>query len=176
MGHQVKAVGHLLHVVAVAHPGDALFGKALEELAAGVEIGLGLAVLPGGVVRGGDDFTAQVMGDELAAVADAQNGHAPCEDGGVHLGGLGVVDAVGAAGEDDADGLHGLDGVQRGGVGLDLAVDAALTDAAGDQLVVLTAEVKDDDSLMRQGRFLLLTRNFMELPRRPTPPRQSRCG
>ena len=50
VGHQGEALRHLLHVVAVAHPGDALGGQALEELAGGVEIRLGLAVLPGGVI------------------------------------------------------------------------------------------------------------------------------
>ena len=151
VGHQREALGDPLHIVAVAHPGDALGGQALEELAGCIEVRLGLAVLPGGVVLGLGDPAAQVVGHQLAAVADAQDGHAPGEDGRVHLGGLGIIHAVGAAGEDDADGVHGADLVQRGGVGLHLAVDAALPDPAGDELVVLSAEIQHDDSLVRQG-------------------------
>ena len=151
VGHQSEALRHLLHVVPVTHPGDALGGKALEELAGRIEIRLGLAVLPGGVVLGLGNPAAQIMGHQLAAVADAQDGHAPGEDGRVHLGGLGIIHAVGAAGEDDADGIHGADVRQRGGVGLYLAVDAALPDPAGDELIVLSAEVQHDDSLVRQG-------------------------
>ena len=151
VGHQGEALRHLLHVVAVAHPGDTLGGQALKEFAGGVEIRLGLAVLPGGVVLGLGDPAAQVVGHQLAAVADAQDGHAPGEDGRVHLGGLGIIHAVGAASEDDADGVHGADLLQRSGVGLHLAVDAALPDPAGDELIVLSAEVQHDDSLVRQG-------------------------
>ena len=151
VGHQGEALRHLLHVVAVAHPGDALGGQALEEPAGCVEIRLGFAVLPGGVILGLGDPAAQVVGHQLAAVANAQDGHAPGEDGRVHLGGLGIIHAVGAASEDDADGVHGADLLQRGGVGLHLAVDAALPDPAGDELVVLPAEVQHDDSLVRQG-------------------------
>ena len=150
-GHQGEAVRHLLHIVAVAHPGDALLGQTLEEAAGGVEVRLGLAVLPGGVVLGLGDGAAQGVGHQLAAVADAQDGHTPGENGGVHMGGRGIVHAVGPAGEDDADGVHGAQLRQRSGVGLHLAVDAALTDPAGDELVVLPAEVQHDDSLMGQG-------------------------
>ena len=123
VGHQSEALRHLLHVVPVTHPGDALGGKALEELAGRIEIRLGLAVLPGGVVLGLGNPAAQVMG----------------------------IHAVGATGKDDADGIHGADVRQRGGVGLYLAVDAALPDPAGNELIVLSAEVQHDDSLVRQG-------------------------
>ena len=91
------------------------------------------------------------MGHQLTAVADAQDGHAPGENGRVHLGGFGIIHAVGATGKDDADGIHGADVRQRGGVGLYLAVDAALPDPAGNELIVLSAEVQHDDSLVRQG-------------------------
>ena len=151
VGHQSEALRHLLHVVPVTHPGDALGGKALEELAGRIEIRLGLAVLPGGVVLGLGNPAAQVMGHQLTAVADAQDGHAPGENGRVHLGGFGIIHAVGATGKDDADGIHGADVRQRGGVGLYLAVDAALPDPAGNELIVLSAEVQHDDSLVRQG-------------------------
>ena len=49
------------------------------------------------------DLAAQGVGHELAAVADAQDGHAPGEDFGIHMGGGLQIDGVGAAGEDDAD-------------------------------------------------------------------------
>ena len=149
VGHQGEALGYLGHIVAVAHPGHALGGQALEELAVGVVIGRRLAVLPGGVVLGLGHLTAQGVGDELAAVADAQDGHAPGEDLGVHVGGGLQIDGVGAAGEDNADGVHGLQLGQGSGIGLDLAVNAALTDPAGDELVILAAEVQNDDSLVR---------------------------
>ena len=148
VGHQGEALGDLLHVVPVAHPAHAALRQALEELAAGVVEGLRLAVLPGGVVLGGGDPAPQGVGHELAAVADAQHRHAGLKQGRVHLGRVLQVHGVGAAGEDEADGLHGHQVGQGGGVGLDLAVYAALPDPAGDELIVLSAEVQDDHSLM----------------------------
>ena len=154
VGGEGEALGHLGHVVPVAHPGDALLGQAMEQLAGGIIVGLGLAVLPGGVVLGLGDLAPQQVGHQLAAVADAQNGHTPGEDLGVHLGGGLQIHAVGAAGEDDADGVHGLQLGQGSGVGLDLAVHAAFPDTAGDELVVLAAEVQHDNSLVRHKRTL----------------------
>ena len=135
----------------MAHPGDAGLGQTLEERADSIEERLGLAVLPGGVVLGLGDFAAQSVGDELAAVANAQNGHAPGKDLGIHMGGLLQIDGVGAAGEDDADGVHGLQLAEGRGKRLDFAIDIAFTDAAGDQLVILAAEIQNNDQFMCHG-------------------------
>ena len=132
-GGQGEACGHLGHVVPVAHPGDPLLGQAAEQLAACIIVGDGFPVLPGGVVLGRGDLAAQIVGDELAAVADAQDRQAL------------QIDGLGAAGEDDADGFHRLQLSEGRGVGLDLAVHIALPDPAGDELVVLSAEVDDKD-------------------------------
>ena len=104
---ELEAVGNFFHIIPVAHPGDALGGEALEQLAGGIEEGFRLAVLPGGVLRGGGDFPAEVLRKELAAVADAEDRHAQPENFRVGLRGGGGVDAVGAAGKDEADGVHG---------------------------------------------------------------------
>ena len=151
VGLQGEALRDSRHIVAVAHPGNPLGRQAVKELAAGVIIGDGFAVLPGGVVLGRRDPSAQGVAHELAAVADAQNGHAPGEDGRIHVGGVLFIDAVRAAGEDDADGIFPPELLQRGGVGVDLAVNAALPDPPGDELVVLAAEVQDDDQLIFHG-------------------------
>ena len=156
VGGEGEALGYLGHVVPVAHPGDAPVGQAAEQLAGGVEVGLGLAVLPGGVVLGLGDLAPQQVGHELTAVADAQDGHPPGEDLGVHLGGGVQIHAVGSAGEDDADGVHGAQLGQGSGTGLDLAVHLALPHPAGDELVVLAAEVQHDDGLMGHGGSSLM--------------------
>ena len=148
MGDEGEALGYLFHVVAVAHPRHALFGQALEELAGRIEEGLGLAVFARGRVVCRHDLAAEVVGDELAAIADAEHGHARIKERGIDVRRILKVNAVRAAGEDEADGLH-REKVREGRrVGLHLAVNAAFTHAAGDQLVVLTAEIQYDDGLM----------------------------
>ena len=128
MNHQFKALRHLLHIVAVAHPGNTLGRQALEQLAVGAEIGLRLAVLPGGIRRSRRHPAAQIVVDELTAVADAQNGDPQLEDLRVRLRGRGIVHTVGPTSEDNADGGHRLDLRHRGGIGPDLAVYAAFPD------------------------------------------------
>ena len=143
-GTGAEALGQAGDEVAVAHPGDALLGQALEQ-AAGGEVRLGAAVFAGRAVLRGRDLTAERLGHELAAVADAEDRYAQREDGGIDLRGGGIIDAVRAAGEDKALGLHGLELLQRGRVGLDLAVYIALTDTAGDELVILPAKVQNEN-------------------------------
>ena len=143
-GTGAEALGQAGDEVAVAHPGDALLGQALEQ-AAGGEVRLRAAVFAGRAVLRGRDLAAECLGHELAAVADAEDRHAQREDGGIDLRGGGIIDAVRAAGEDKALGLHGLELLQRGRVGLDLAVYIALTDTAGDELVILPAEVQNEN-------------------------------
>ena len=87
------------------------------------------------------------MRQQLAAVADAENGNPQLEDLRIGLGRLGIIDAVGAAGENNANGIQGFDVRDRGGIGLDLAVYAAFPHAPCDQLVILSAEVKDQNHL-----------------------------
>ena len=139
----------------MAHPRHALFGKALEELAARIEERLGLAVFARGGVVCSNDLAAEVVRDELAAVADAEHGHARVKERGVDVRRVLQIHAVRATGEDEADGLHRKKVRKRRGVGLDLAVNAAFAHAARDELVVLAAKVQYDDGLMVHIEILL---------------------
>ena len=152
VGSDLEAGSRLLDVVVVAHPAD---GRGLyigEQLALGVHEHLGLTVLTLGSAA---DMTAQQVHHQLAAVADAQHGHAPAEDLGVDGGRVLQINAVGAAGEDDALGILGLDDRKIGFIGIDLAVDIIFSDAAGNQLIVLSAKVQHDDSFMLHDVLLL---------------------
>ena len=77
MGGRDKALRNLVYVVAVAHPGHALDGQPLEQLAGDIVISAGLPVLPGRVLLGGDHPSPQGLCHKLASVADPQNGHTP---------------------------------------------------------------------------------------------------
>ena len=151
VGGNGKAGGGLLDVIVVAHPADVLLRQAVEQRAAGVQADQGLSILP---LRGAGDLAAQHVHHQLAAVADAQDGHAPGVNLRVDGGGVRQVDAVGTAGEDDPLGIFGADGLQRRAVRVDLAVDVAFADTAGDQLVILAAEVDDNDSFLLHGLLL----------------------
>ena len=144
-GGEVEAGGEGFGLVAVAHPDVEGAGQAAEERRFGDRtVDFGVAVLARG---GGFDVAAEVVDDELQAVADAEDGDAEGEERGVGGGGVGVVDGAGAAGEDDAAGRERADLVEGRGAGKDDGEDVELADAAGDELGVLRAEVEDDDCL-----------------------------
>ena len=145
---QGEALRHLGHVVPVAHPGDALRREAPEQLTVRIEEGLRLAVFPGRVRLGRRDSAPQRVGHELTAIADPQHRHAQVEDLRIAERRILSIDAARSAGEDESDGIHAFEFLQRRGVGLYLAVHPALPDPPGDQLVILTAEIQNDNHLV----------------------------
>ena len=123
--------------------------RSTPPLSARDDVGLGEAddgVTVFAVGRRGD-FAAELVGEELHAVADAQDREAGLEDVGGRLRGAFVVDGCGAAGEDEAARVQALDLLTRSVVGDQHAVDVALAHAPGDEHGVLRAEVEDDDCL-----------------------------
>ena len=88
-------------------------------------------------------LAAELLGDELGAVADAEDGDAQVVDLGVEPRGALDVHRLGAAREDQRrrPALAHLGGGDR--VGHDLGVDVRLADPPGDELGVLGAEVDD---------------------------------
>ena len=157
VGSDLEAGSRLLDVVIVAHPADGRRLHIGEQLALGVHKHLGLAVLTLGSAA---DMTAQQVHHQLAAVADSQHRDAPVEDLGVDGGRIFQIDAVGAAGEDDALGVLRLDDRQVSFVGIDFTVDIVLADTARDQLIVLAAEIQHDDSFMLHDVLLPFSRCF----------------
>ena len=146
--HQFKALRHPGHVVSVAHPRNALRRQTLEQLAVRVIKRLGLAVFARRILLRCGDKAAQRMRHELAAIADAQHRDTQLEQLRVALGRLLIINAVRPAGKDDADRVHCADLIDRGLIGLDLAVYIMLADTPRDQLVILTAEVQHQNELM----------------------------
>ena len=89
---RTKPSGSVFGFVAVAHPDFERAGQAAEERRLGDDLDLGVAVLARGC---GLDLAAEVVGDELQAVADAEDGDAEREERGVGGGRVGVVDRAG---------------------------------------------------------------------------------
>lgn len=143
MGDGREAGGQLLHLYAVTHPAHGCLRYALEQRG-GVMGQLDLAVLPSLRLPA---LTTQQVHHQLLAVADAQHGDAQFKQGLVHHGSIGLEHGGGAAGEDQRVGSESAHLVHGDAVGLDLAVDAALADAAGYQQVILAPEIQHKDFL-----------------------------
>ena len=86
---------------------------------------------------------SQHLVGHLHSVADSKNRDASFENSGVALGCIRVVDAVGAAREDNALHIaHSLDCIQGKISWVQLAVDSEFTDTAGYKLVILASEIQ----------------------------------
>src|SRR5207248_10175443 len=132
------------HLVSVVHPHRQLAGQPVEESARLLDPEQGRAVLAAGGRR---DLAAQVVSDQLHAVADAEHRDARAQRLGVDLGCARLVNAGGPAREDQARRpALGQLGPGRG-AGDDLAVHARFAHAAGDQLTGLGPEIEDEDGL-----------------------------
>ncbi|CAB4834767.1 unannotated protein [freshwater metagenome] len=90
------------------------------------------------------DATAKLLGDELCAVANAEDRHAEVVHRAVDRWSTLGVHRLGAAREDDRRGLLGHDLVDGDRVRHDLAVDVGLAHSTSDELRVLRAEVDDE--------------------------------
>ena len=145
MGNNLKAGGCLLDIIVMAHPAYILGGQRIKQRAGSIQIDQRFAVL---TLGGLADLAAQHMHHQLAAVADAEDGHTPSKDFGVDRGRIRQIGAVGAAGEDDALRVFGLDLGKVGTVRIDLAIYVAFADTARDQLIILAAEIQNDNGFL----------------------------
>ena len=113
----------------MAHPADQLFVESGEQVRIVGDIERGLAVL---ALIGGNHIAAQLACHQLHPVADTKDRNPQLKDARVYLRGAFVVAGRRTSRKDDANGLS-RDNLVQIRVGRDnLAVDAALTDAAGD--------------------------------------------
>ncbi len=174
---RAETVGKPREVVAVAHPHRRAVGDVTEEIGLFVDDEMGAAELAAARAL---DGPAEFVRNRLQAVADPEDRHKAAvargerEEFGVEVGRALVVDGVRAAGEDEALRAQRGDLVERGGAGVNLAVDPGLPHAAGDELGGLRAEVEDDDRFVHGGERWRRGENGVGAHGRA--PRRDRCG
>src|SRR5205823_1554870 len=96
---------------------------------------------------------AELMGDELQTVADAEHRLVIVEDAVVNVWRIGVIDRTWAAAQDYAGRIVALDLVPGCIARQHDGEDVEFADATRDQLCVLRAEVEDDDGLSGKVTF-----------------------
>ena len=142
MGNHFKTFGKAGYSVGMAHPAYGVFGHVLGKGTA-LAVYFRLAVFRR---RGALNHAAEKICRELATVAYAENGYAERENFGADLGAALIVYAVGSARKNYAYGgvlLYFFDShVAR----YEVAVYVLLAHAPCNKLIVLTAEVKYQNS------------------------------
>jgi hypothetical protein len=139
-----EARGELGHVIPVAHPDH---GGGLDPFEQPVALGngeLGAAVLP---LSRGLDAPAEVLDEQLLAVADAEDRDAQLEQVLVEGRRPGRTHAAGPAREDHRPGCGLPDPGRLDPRRHDLAVDGQLAHATRDELRVLRSVIDDQDLL-----------------------------
>ncbi len=145
----LEALGQARDGVAVAHPDRLLaLDPGEQRLVRRGDADVGRAVL---AVVEGDDVAAELVGHQLGAVADPEDGDAPGPDGRIGSRGARVVDRIRAARQDDRPGSAPFQLGVRRVVRQQLRVDIELAHASRDELGELAAEIEDDDGLAVVG-------------------------
>ena len=142
-GDDPEALRYALHIVPVAHPGDARLRNTVKKRAVDGKDSFRFSVLPCGVRLRGYDRAAQTLRHELTAIADTQDRHTQSKYALVHVRRARRVYAARPTGEDDTDGIKLPDLIEGHRTRMHFAVDTTLPDAPGDQLVILSTEIKD---------------------------------
>ena len=142
-GHNLVALGELRDLVAVAHPHGAGLREALQKWAlfvahdkVGDAVFLHLARF---------HVTAQLLGDELVTVADAELRHREVQNFGIVFRGVGRIHAAGAATVDDS--LHAFEFADGGGGGVNFGKHAQAAHAVSNQVGVLPAKVQNGNRI-----------------------------
>jgi hypothetical protein len=146
-----KAVRQAQHAVTVAHPHDALRAArdALEEGILALELQQRAPVL---AILAALDHAAEPQGQDLHAVADAEDRDTEAGQRGIEVRRVRIERARGAAREHDARRVPRPDRVERERRRMDLAVDALLAQPSRDELRELRAVVEDQDAIARGHR------------------------
>ena len=140
-----EARRHLGDIIRVAHPAGGLLRNSLEQrrffLSGGrrIQIDVRVAVLTDGR---GPDGAAQHVRHQLRAVADAEHRNAQLEELPAAGGRICRVDAVWSAGQDNPLRSHRADLFHTHRMRVNLTVHIAFADSAGDQLLILPAEIQ----------------------------------
>ena len=142
-GHNLVALGELGDLVAVAHPHGGGFRESFQKRAVfvahdkvGDAVFLHLARF---------HVTAQLLGDELVTVADAELRHRQVQNFGIVFRGVGGVHARRAATVDDS--LHAFELADGSGGGVDFGKHAQAAHAVSNQVGVLPAKVQNCNSI-----------------------------
>ena len=149
----LKSVRSFGDIVGMAHPADALFGDRLKEVSRFQNADFPFAVLTGFGVR---NSAAQRVCNELTAIADSEHGYSERKYLRRDMRRRFFIDAVGAAREDDAYGIIFLDFLYRHIAVFQIAIYIEVTHAARDELIILSAEIEDED-------FFVLSHDFSSL-------------
>ena len=138
--------------IPMAHPADAFLRQILKQQAAGC-FQYGLSVFSR--LPGGRDPAAGKIRQQLVSVADPQDRDPQFQDSRVIAWSSRFVHASRAAGEDDATVSFLPDLRQTDPVIIpDLCIDILFPDTAGDQLVILPAEIQYQYLIHLIPRFL----------------------
>ena len=147
LAHADEPFGQPFHAVAVGHPHGQviLVLDALEQDAVVLRRELGATIF---AVRGGHDLAAEVVGQQLHAVADAEHRNTHVEVFHVQLRASPFQNGRRPAGQDQRRGLERLDPLGVHVAGVNLGIDPGLAHAARDKLGELAAKIKDKYSVV----------------------------
>ncbi len=145
LGHNFKSQRYFFHMIAVAHP-DRTFPLNKKTAPKGPWFVLadqvGMAVF---TFAGRYNLSPEVTGQELHAIADAEDRNAQFEEGFLYCWRAVIINGFGAARENYALRVIFPDGFNIHVKGMQFAIYMGFTDTPRNQLGVLGTEIKDEN-------------------------------
>ena len=142
--HGTKTGGQLGNIIKMAHPTHSMGSNSLEQFGGDIHIYFCLAVLSH---LGSLYLTAQYMRHQLCTITQPQHRDAQLKQLFRAGSSTFLITAAGTAGENDSLGIHGFNLSQICFIGIDFTINIAFSHTSGNQLVVLTAEIKNHNHL-----------------------------
>src|SRR5260221_5492905 len=152
-GNDAEAAGQFKGLVAMGHPNVQGRRQIFEQPRLPADRDFRVSILAPGA---GTDLAAELVGDEVQSVADAEHRKTQGEDAVVGGRSVVVIDRRRPSTQNDARRTIALDFVKRGAAGQDDGENFQFADAAGNELRVLRAEIENNNGLVFHEQFSLI--------------------
>ena len=144
----LEAFRGFFYIICMAHPADRLRAHGIEDPAVRLCIHFRLAIFADWSRR---NASAQHMSHQLGTITDSKDRNSHLKDFFFTMRGLLLVYTIRASGENDSLRIHFPDLFQSQCVWMNLTVNIAFSDSSGNQLVILTTEIQNNNHFSYHG-------------------------
>ena len=152
MRRHMKSLRSRLNVIRMAHPTDSPGRYTLKNHIRRIYLYFRMPILAD---RGGFHHAPQNMRHHLGAITNSKNWNSQIKDFFLIAWGCLGINTVGSAGKNNSFRLHCFNFLKAHRIWFHFTIHITLPHAPGDELIILSAKIKNNHSLLFQ-RFLLL--------------------
>ena len=143
-----EAFRSFFYIIGMAHPADRFWAHGIENPAVRLCIHFRLSILAD---RSRRNASPQHISHQLRTIADSKDRNSHLKDFFFTMRGILLIYTVGTSGKNDSLRIHFPDLIQSQCVWMNLTVNIAFSDSSGNQLVILTTEIQNNNHFSFHG-------------------------